>query len=44
MRKATLASVLRKIRPSVRLIEHMEHVEGAFQHACTIGLEGIVSA
>ena len=35
VRKATLASILRKSRPGVRLNEHMEH-EGAvvFQHAC----------
>src|SRR6185369_6664626 len=35
VRKATLASILRKSRPGVRLNEHMEHPEGAvvFQHA-----------
>jgi ATP-dependent DNA ligase len=29
----------------VRLIEHMEHPDGTvvFQHACKMGLEGIVS-
>jgi hypothetical protein len=45
VRKATLASVLRKSRPGVRLNEHLEHTEGAivFQHACKMGLEGIVS-
>ena len=45
VRKATLASILRKNRPGVRLNEHMEHPEGAvvFQHACKMGLEGIVS-
>jgi bifunctional non-homologous end joining protein LigD len=45
VRKTTLASVLRKSRPGVRLNEHMEHPEGAvvFQHACKTGLEGIVS-
>jgi ATP-dependent DNA ligase len=45
VRKATLASILRKSRPGVRLNEHMEHSEGAvvFQHACKMGLEGIVS-
>ena len=45
VRKATLASILRKSRPSVRLNQHMEHPEGAvvFQHACKMGLEGIVS-
>ena len=36
VRKATLASILRKSRPGVRLNEHLEHPEGAvvFQHAC----------
>ena len=28
MRKATLASILRKSRPGVRLNEHLEHPEG----------------
>ena len=45
MRKATLASILRKSRPGVRLNEHLEHPDGltVFQHACKMGLEGIVS-
>ena len=45
MRKATLASILRKNRSGVRLNEHLEHPEGAvvFQRACMMGLEGIVS-
>ncbi len=45
VRKATLASILRKSRPGVRLNEHLEHPEGGvvFQHACKLGLEGIVS-
>ena len=45
MRKATLASILRKSRPGVRLNEHLEHPGGltVFQHACKMGLEGIVS-
>jgi bifunctional non-homologous end joining protein LigD len=45
VRKATLASILRKSRYGVRLNEHLEHPEGAvvFQHACKMGLEGIVS-
>jgi hypothetical protein len=45
VRKATLASILRKARHGVRLNEHLEHPEGAvvFQHACKMGLEGIVS-
>ena len=45
MRKATLASILRKSRSGVRLNEHMEHEDGeaVFRHACKMGLEGIVS-
>src|SRR3954467_839396 len=45
VRKATLASILRKSRPGVRLNEHLEHDCGqtVFQHACRMGLEGIVS-
>jgi len=44
VRKATF-SILRKSRPGVRLNEHLERPEGAlvFQHACKMGLEGIVS-
>ena len=42
VRKATLASILRKSRPGVRLNEHLEHDCGltVFQHACKIGLRG----
>ena len=45
VRKATLASILRKSRHGVRLNEHLDHPEGhiVFQHACKMGLEGIVS-
>jgi bifunctional non-homologous end joining protein LigD len=45
VRKATLASVLAKAAPGVRLNEHVEHDEGevVFRHACKLGLEGIVS-
>src|ERR1700704_6877331 len=45
VRKATLASILRKARHGVRLNEHLEHPDGdvVFQHACKMGLEGIVS-
>jgi bifunctional non-homologous end joining protein LigD len=45
VRKATLASILRTSRHGVRLNEHLEHPDGAtvFQHACRMGLEGIVS-
>jgi bifunctional non-homologous end joining protein LigD len=45
VRKATLASILRKARHGVRLNKHLEHDCGltVFQHACKMGLEGIVS-
>ena len=45
VRKATLASILRRARHGVRLNEHLEHPDGlaVFQHACKMGLEGIVS-
>ncbi len=45
VRKATLASILRKSQQGVRLNEHLEHPEGevVFRHACKMGLEGIVS-
>ncbi len=45
VRKATLASILRKTRSGVRLNEHLEHPDGelVFAHACKMGLEGIVS-
>ena len=45
LRKVTLASILRKSRPGVRLREHLRHDCGltVFQHACKMGLEGIVS-
>jgi bifunctional non-homologous end joining protein LigD len=44
-RKATLASLLRKAMPGVRLNEHIAHPKGAavFHHACKLGAEGIVS-
>jgi hypothetical protein len=45
VRKATLASVLRKARQDVWLNEHLEQPEAAvvFQHACKMGLERVVS-
>jgi ATP-dependent DNA ligase len=45
VRKATLASVLRKAKPGLVLNEHLEHEDGevVFRHACKLGLEGIVS-
>ena len=45
VRKATLASILRKSRPGVRLNEHLEHPEGASCSSTPArwGCEGIVS-
>jgi bifunctional non-homologous end joining protein LigD len=45
VRKATLASILRKSRTGMRLNEHLEHPEGhvVFHEACKLGAEGIVS-
>jgi len=45
VRKATLASILAKAAPGLRLNEHLEHENGGvvFRHACKLGLEGIVS-
>jgi hypothetical protein len=42
VRKATLASILRKSRHGVRLNGHLEHPEGdvVFRHACNMGLGG----
>src|SRR4249920_65985 len=44
VRKATLASVLARTAPGLRLNEHIEE-DGptVFAHACKLGLEGIVS-
>jgi len=43
-RKATLASLLRRSHPGLRLNEHLAHDgELIFRHACKMGLEGIVS-
>src|SRR3984893_16452245 len=44
VRKATLASVLARAAPGLRLNEHLE-ADGpdVFHHACKLGLEGIVS-
>jgi ATP-dependent DNA ligase len=43
LRKATLASILRKSRHGVRFNEHLEHPDGAevLQHACKMRLEGL---
>jgi bifunctional non-homologous end joining protein LigD len=45
VRKATLASILAKAAPGLRLNGHLEHEDGdtVFRHACKLGLEGIVS-
>jgi bifunctional non-homologous end joining protein LigD len=44
VRKATLASLLRGCPPGVRFNQHLAHPgELVFQHACAMGLEGIVS-
>jgi bifunctional non-homologous end joining protein LigD len=46
IRKATLASLLaRTAQGGIRFNDHMEEVDGPtlFQHACKMGLEGIVS-
>jgi ATP-dependent DNA ligase len=45
VRKATLASVLRRAGAGVQLNEHLEHEDGevVFRHSCRMGLEGIVS-
>jgi bifunctional non-homologous end joining protein LigD len=45
MRMVTLASVIARASPGMRFNEHMEETDGplVFQHACKLGLEGIVS-
>jgi len=45
VRKATLASVLAKTAHGIRFNEHLEFDDGeaVFNHACRMGLEGIVS-
>ena len=45
VRKATLASLLARAAPGLRLNEHLEEQDGplVFAHACKLGLEGIVS-
>ena len=44
-RKSTLAMLLLRALPGLRLNEHIEEEDGSlvFQHACKLGLEGIVS-
>ena len=43
--KATLASVLVKVSPGIRLNDHIQHEDGelVFRHACKLGLVGIAS-
>ena len=45
VRKATLASLLRRAAPGLRFNEHLDNEDGrlVFAHACQMGLEGIVS-
>ena len=45
MRKATLASLVSRMRSGLRLNEHLEHKDGTevFAQACLMALEGIVS-
>ena len=45
MRKTTLANLLARAGPGLRFNEHMNEQNGplVFQHACKLGLEGIVS-
>ena len=45
VRKATLASVVDKAAVGIRFNEHLEFDDGeaVFNHACRMGLEGIVS-
>jgi bifunctional non-homologous end joining protein LigD len=45
VRKATLASLVVRASPGLRLNEHLDHDDGplVFEHACKLGLEGIVS-
>jgi len=44
IRKAGLARLLRNAEPGLQLSEHIEHEAAiVFEHACKLGLEGIVS-
>jgi hypothetical protein len=43
VRKTELARLIRGIEPGVQLREHIEHDDAiVFEHACKLGLEGIV--
>jgi bifunctional non-homologous end joining protein LigD len=45
VRKATLETLLSRAAAGIRLNDHLEHEDGPliFQHACKLGLQGIVS-
>jgi bifunctional non-homologous end joining protein LigD len=45
VRKATLERILARAAPGIRFNEHLDHEDGplVFEHACKLGLEGIVS-
>ena len=45
VRRATLASLMRKAGDGIRLSEHIDNADGeaVFRHACAMGLEGIVA-
>jgi bifunctional non-homologous end joining protein LigD len=45
MRKATLERILARAAPGIRFNEHLDEEDGplVFEHACKLGLEGIVS-
>jgi bifunctional non-homologous end joining protein LigD len=45
IRREALASLLRRVEDGIRLSEHLDGVSGetVFQHACNLGLEGIVA-
>ncbi len=45
MRKATLERMLTSAAPGIRFNEHLDEEDGplVFEHACKLGLEGIVS-
>jgi bifunctional non-homologous end joining protein LigD len=44
VRRATLTALLRKVRPGIRLSEHLDgDGETIFQHVCKLGAEGIVA-
>jgi ATP-dependent DNA ligase len=45
VRRASLASLPRKVRSGIRLSEHLDSADGeaVFRHACAMGLEGIAA-